>query len=171
MRTLVYVWMWPHSWSHKYILVLILSPQNRFTTPFWSGSVRPQRVTYDPTAWPSTVSLSSILYSSPCLINVIPASLSINLYETGAQWLSKTNQSCCTAPLMNSRSLAQLEEIEKYRLEGGRHLCPFFLLFGCRGVQQQQQQWGLQWENISSIIEWGWACHHYEWEEEACQST
>lgn len=126
MRTLVYVWMWPHSWSHKYILVLILSPQNRFTTPFWSGSVRPQRVTYDPTAWPSTVSLSSILYSSPCLINVIPASLSINLYETGAQWLSKTNQSCCTAPLMNSRSLAQLEEMEKYRLEGGRHLCPFF---------------------------------------------
>lgn len=56
-----------------------------------SVSVCLQRVTFDPTPLPRTISPSSILYSSPCLINVIPVCLSINLYKAGAQWLSKTN--------------------------------------------------------------------------------
>lgn len=87
-----------------------------------------QKVTFDPTPLCRTISPSSVLYSSPCLINVIPVRRSINLYETGAQWLAKTNQSCWTAPLLNSRSLAGPEETEKYGLEGKEKgcLCPFF---------------------------------------------
>lgn len=133
-----------------------------------------QRVTFDPTSLPRTISPSSILYSSPCLINVIPVCLSINLYEPGAQWLSKTNQSCWTAPLLNSRSLAELEETEKYGL-GGREegcLCPFFFFFFTDAGECSSSNSGVSsGKNIRSIMEWGWACHHYQWEEEACQST
>lgn len=118
-----------------------------------------EKVTFDPTPLPRAISPSSILYSSPCLINVIPVRLSINLYEAGAQWLAKTNQSCWTAPLLNSRSLAELEETEEYGLEGREKgcLCPFFFLTdaGECSSSSSSNSGVSSGKNISSIMEWG----------------
>lgn len=122
-----------------------------------------QEVTFDPTPLCRAISPSSVLYSSPCLINVIPVRRSINLYEAGAQWLAKTNQSCWTAPLLNSRSLAGPEETEKYGLEGKEKgcLCPFF--FSTHAKECSSSNSGVSsGKNISSIMEWGWASHHHQ---------
>lgn len=134
---------------------------------FWSGG----RVSPKDQIWSNTINQYychfSIFCSSPCLINVIPVCLSINLYEAGAQWLSKTNQSCWTAPLLNGRSLAELKETEKYGLGAGKEGC---LVHFFKGVGSSNSGVSAG-KNISSIMECGWACHHYQWEEEACQST
>lgn len=60
-------------------------------------------------------------------------------------------------------------------LEGGRRGVsvppPFFFYLTDAGECSSSNSGVSSGKNISSIMEWGWACHHYQWEEEACQST
>lgn len=123
----LHILVWPLSLLYKHTLVLILSLKR---SPSEVVAVCRQRIKFDPTPLTSTIPISSIFCSSPCLINVIPVCLSINLYEAGAQWLSKTNQSCWTAPLLNGRSLAELKETEKYGLGAGKEGCLVHFLRG-----------------------------------------
>lgn len=160
----LHILAWPLSLLYKHTLVLILSLKR---SPSEVVAVCRQRIKFDPTPLTSTIAIFSIFCSSPCLINVIPVCLSINLYEAGAQWLSKTNQSCWTAPLLNGRSLAELKETEKYGLGAGKEGC---LVHFFKGVGSSNSGVSAG-KNISSIMECGWAFHHYQWEEEACQST
>lgn len=123
----LHILAWPLSLLYKHTLVLILSLKR---SPSEVVAVCRQRIKFDPTPLTSTIAIFSIFCSSPCLINVIPVCLSINLYEAGAQWLSKTNQSCWTAPLLNGRSLAELKETEKYGLGAGKEGCLVHFLRG-----------------------------------------